>query len=270
MQPAHVYGNAPAGVGTWLALYDGLNNGVEEMVDVIRINNPLTTPKFTRFSINLGDIEDTTIHIAGNSPPAWRIGHDRCGDRPHAQCGMAGQCPVRHHGDQSRDGSRRQSGDHRIGSSFDTSNSLDSEAGGPGNVGGEELGLRLTPIWPAVNVDSKGNMVIGFCGDGTESVPWRRITRSAPPATRLGPMRVAGTLAAGQDVFALGARSPPRVNALGRLHQRGVGSDGWRDVLAYNSTRCRASRPGVQRPLGHALGQFPVGRADTTSARQDP
>ena len=65
MAPAHVFGNAPAGVGTWLVLYDGLSNGVEEFVDVIRINNPLTTPTFTRSSINVGDIEDSTILIRG-------------------------------------------------------------------------------------------------------------------------------------------------------------------------------------------------------------
>ena len=41
LQPAHVFGTAPQGVGTWLAAYDGRTDTVNEFVDVIRITNPL-------------------------------------------------------------------------------------------------------------------------------------------------------------------------------------------------------------------------------------
>ena len=40
-----------------------------------------------------------------------------------------------------------------------------------GNVGGEELGFKVNTGWPAVNVDSKGNMAIGFAAAGPNLYP---------------------------------------------------------------------------------------------------
>ena len=91
MQPAHVFGNAPAGVGTWLVLYDGQTNGVQEFVDVIRVDNPLTNPTFTRFTVNVGDIEDPTIPIRLPSAPQRAVSGRTLdfGDRRTLQCRLA-------------------------------------------------------------------------------------------------------------------------------------------------------------------------------------
>jgi len=69
MYPAHIYGNAPAGVGTWLVMYDGRTNMTDEFVDVIRVDNPLTTPTFRLFSVNVGNLEYLPDPFEFEPPP---------------------------------------------------------------------------------------------------------------------------------------------------------------------------------------------------------
>jgi hypothetical protein len=62
--PAQVYGNGGIdGIGggsggTYLVSYSGLSDGVDEYVQVVRVDNPLGTPTFTQTYVIVGDIED--------------------------------------------------------------------------------------------------------------------------------------------------------------------------------------------------------------------
>jgi GEVED domain len=63
LQPALVHGagGAGAGIGTYLVGYSGITfagPGALELVEVIRIDNPLTTPTFTGQFVEVGDLED--------------------------------------------------------------------------------------------------------------------------------------------------------------------------------------------------------------------
>src|SRR5262249_53735618 len=51
LQPAHMYGNAPTNVGTFLVSWNGNNR-----LSVIRVNNPLNNPTFTNQFISTGNI----------------------------------------------------------------------------------------------------------------------------------------------------------------------------------------------------------------------
>ncbi|NIL95677.1 MAG: hypothetical protein GTO62_00650, partial [Planctomycetales bacterium] len=44
LQPAHMFGTPPAGVGTFLVMYDGITDGVNEALRVIRVDDPTGTP----------------------------------------------------------------------------------------------------------------------------------------------------------------------------------------------------------------------------------
>lgn len=57
-QPAQIHGVAPTGVGTFLTSYSGLSNGIDEFVQVVRIDDPLGLPILTQEFINIGNIED--------------------------------------------------------------------------------------------------------------------------------------------------------------------------------------------------------------------
>ncbi|MEM9533310.1 MAG: Ig-like domain-containing protein [Pseudomonadota bacterium] len=68
-QPAHIFGTPPSGnIGTWLVLQSGLNNGPQESVQIVRINNPLgSPPTFTFIFEDIGNIDDLAGDI-GNLP----------------------------------------------------------------------------------------------------------------------------------------------------------------------------------------------------------
>lgn len=58
-QPAHVFGDGGAGptTGTYLVSYSGLSDGVSEFVQIVRVDNPLSTPTFSQQFVNVGNLE---------------------------------------------------------------------------------------------------------------------------------------------------------------------------------------------------------------------
>ena len=61
IQPSHMFGAAPAGVGTFLVAYSALTfggPGGAEFVQVVRVDHPLSTPAFIHQLVDVGDIED--------------------------------------------------------------------------------------------------------------------------------------------------------------------------------------------------------------------
>ncbi len=59
-QPAHMFGTPQTNVGTFLILYDGLSGSGIEYNNIIRVDNPLTTPTFSGQLVTLGNIDNTT------------------------------------------------------------------------------------------------------------------------------------------------------------------------------------------------------------------
>ncbi|HVS16362.1 MAG TPA: hypothetical protein VMV46_20805 [Thermoanaerobaculia bacterium] len=61
-QPAQIHGLAPPGVGTFLVSYSGLRDdspgGVDELVQIVRVDDPLGSPVFTQELVNVGNLED--------------------------------------------------------------------------------------------------------------------------------------------------------------------------------------------------------------------
>jgi len=56
-QPAHVFGTAPAGIGTFLVSYNGLTNGATEFLQVVRVDDPLGSPSFVHQYVAIDDLE---------------------------------------------------------------------------------------------------------------------------------------------------------------------------------------------------------------------
>lgn len=213
MQPAHIFGNAPAGVGTWLVMYDGLNNGVQEFVDVVRVNNPLTQPTFKHFSINVGDIEDSSVPIDFISPQRGTVAPIDGGDRRIVNAVWRNNALYATTVIYPTSGpDTNQVTAHWF--QFNTSNANIMPLVDQGNIGGEELGFATHTIWPAVNVDIHGNMVVGFSATGPTLYPgsYYAVRTPTDPA---GTTRLAGTLAVGQDVYSPAGITPTSQNRWG-------------------------------------------------------
>src|SRR5207302_7748662 len=64
LQPAHMYGTAPGNTGTFL-LGSGVVSGSHDLLDVIRIDNPLSSPTFTSQTVDFGDINNNSSFPSG-------------------------------------------------------------------------------------------------------------------------------------------------------------------------------------------------------------
>jgi hypothetical protein len=207
MQPAHIYGTAPAGVGTWFTMYDGRTNGVNEFVDIIRVDNPLTNPQFTLFTIDVGDLEDnpdpTTLIPLLNAPQrgganpipdpldvadrrtfdaVWRNGNLYVTTVIAPKVGL----------------DVNQTTAHWF--RFDTTAPGKITLADQGDVGGEDIGYSVYTFYPSVAVDKFDNMAIGFAASGpfVYAGAYYAVRAATDPA---GQISSSGVLAAGLDAY---------------------------------------------------------------------
>ena len=206
MQPAHVFGNAPAGVGTWLTLYDGNTNQTtdHELVDVIRVDDPLGTPAFTLTTIDVGDLEDP-VNFPFPIPAASQKGSAATidgGDRRTLNAVWRNNSLYTTTVTYPIAGPEiNQVTAHWF--RFDTSNANGPTLADQGDVSGEDLGFAVNTYWPAVNVDSQDNMAIGFAASGPTLYAGAYYAMRAADDDP-GTLRDAVAIAEGLDVYDLG------------------------------------------------------------------
>lgn len=211
--PGQTFGNNGNAVGTWLAAYDGNSNGGNERVTVIRVDNPLTTPVFTPFTVDVGNIDDTLNTAFPAAAPTL------------------GQFPVPLPGaPQAGSTSLIDWNDRRMNQvvwrnnqlyavtqilpptgpdanqvtvhwfRIDTSNPNQPSLGDQGNIGGEDVGSNVYTSYPSVAVDPAGNMAIAFAATSPGMDPGFYYTvRAATDAA--GTMRKANAIALGEDAY---------------------------------------------------------------------
>lgn len=208
MQPAHMFGDAPDGVGTYLVLYDGNTDGTNELVDVIRVDDPLGTPAFTLTTIDVGNLEDP-INFPFPIPEATQRNSTATidgGDRRTVNAvwrddSLYATTVIYPTELLTNSPDLNQVTAHWF--QFDTSNLSGVTLADQGDVGGEDIGFNVHTYWPAVMVDSGGTMAIGFSASGPTlyaGAYYAIRTPDDPPGT----MREAVAIAEGQDVYDLG------------------------------------------------------------------
>ena len=208
MYPAHIYGTAPAGVGTWLVMYDGRTDLTNEFVDVIRVDNPLTNPTFRLFSVNVGDLEpiidpftpfdlapvpeapqpllNTTISVLDRRvyDAVWRDGNL-----------YFTTVIVPEEGPDAN-----QTTAHWF--RMNTTNPLNMTLADQGPIGGEEIAFSSFTAFPSIAVDVQGNMAVSYALFGPGIFPSAFYSLRAatdPPGT----LRDAVSLAEGFDAYEL-------------------------------------------------------------------
>jgi hypothetical protein len=200
MQPTHMFGG-PAGGNTFLVTsgyVDGSNN---DFLSVIVVNNAITSPTFVADFVNLGHIGNNTVAVPGatqkNSAQTLEAGDGRMSNAvwrsnilwtTNTIVGLSGadaNTPTAHW--------------YKIDTTL-----LDpmSDTGlvDQGDVGGEDIAVGTNTYYPAINVDSAGNMALGFSASGPNLFPGAYYTGrlAADPA---GTVQPAATLAAGVDFY---------------------------------------------------------------------
>jgi uncharacterized protein (DUF2141 family) len=197
-QPAHMFETAPGGVGTFLVYYSGLNVADNELIGVIRVDNPLAAPAFTNQFVVLGDIDN----ISALMPDAPQLGTAQLidsGDRRALNAVWRDNAlwvaftVVPPSGIDSG-----QATAHWV--RVNTANLSALTLADQGDVGGEDIASGAYTYYPSVMVDANGNMGIGFAASAPSTYAGAYYT-GRRPADAAGTVQTTVTMAAGQDYY---------------------------------------------------------------------
>jgi len=197
-QPAQMFGSPPAGVGTFLVLYSGLTDGVNEYVNVIRVDNPLTSPTFTGQDVDVGNI-DNTSGFYRNAPQNGTSNRIATNDRRTQNAVWRNNTlwttftviPP-----SGTDAGEVTS--HWVGISTEILSSL--SVTDQGNIGGESIATDCYTFFPSISVNSSNDVCIGFSASASTIYPGCYYTgrhSSDPAGYTINP----GTLRAGLDYY---------------------------------------------------------------------
>ncbi len=211
MQPAHVFGTAPAApnVGTWLTLFSGLTDGTSEYLQVVRVDDPVgpgTTTFVGPTFVNMGNIDDN----AGDLPDAPQMGS----------------------AETIETADRRTLDSVWRGSMLYVTTTIDPKAGDPnageatahwvqmaaagagaglldqGNIGGEDIAAGTHTFFPSIAVNDSADVAIGFAASAATIYPSALFASRAASDTP-GIVSASGTLRAGLDYYVRTLDSPP-------------------------------------------------------------
>ncbi len=193
-QPAHMFGTAQAGLGTFL-VRSGFSDGTNEFLSIIRVEDPLApSPTFTHQFVDVGDIDDMTVSMP-NAPQAGSLELIETNDRRslHAvwrdNALWAASTIVPSSGPDAG-----QATAHWF--KIDTSNLGSLSLADQGNAGGNDVDPGAHTFFPSIAVDKDGNMAMGFALSSPNHYAGAYYTGrlASDPA---GTVRQTGVLAAG-------------------------------------------------------------------------
>jgi hypothetical protein len=148
-------------VGTYLVAYGGLSRGGDELIQIIQVDSPLTSPVFTQVFVNVGDIEDSRANLI-NAPQQGSRNRIEVNDRRALDAvwvnnelwmvttvrGMAG-----------------------VTSAYWLKFNADGEAtptiADQGFMGGEDIGSSTYTFFASIDVNSKGVAAFGFAASSS-------------------------------------------------------------------------------------------------------
>ncbi|MBK7975354.1 MAG: hypothetical protein IPK07_19405 [Deltaproteobacteria bacterium] len=160
-QPANTHGATPAGVGTFFVGYGGATLSGVQVLQLARIDDPLTSPTITQHVVPMGTIDANTLPLV-DAPQSGSATGLNVGDRRTLAAVW-------------RDGAlwttfnvRPPTGDPDAGQTtahwvkLDTSNLASPAVVDQGNIGGESIAPGTHTFYPSVAVSSTGRAYFGF------------------------------------------------------------------------------------------------------------
>lgn len=199
MQPSVMFGAPPAGVGTFIVAYSGINAAGQDYLQVIRLDDPLGAITFTGQFVLMGDVDNNGVPTLTRTPQfgsairidtgdrralqsLWRNGHlYTIFDLMPVAGADVGQCTA-----------------HWLKTS--TASLAALAVADQGNVGAEDLGAGTNVAYPSLAVNSRGDMAVGFAA-GNASIYCGAYYTGRTTADPAGTVQSTGTLATGVDFY---------------------------------------------------------------------
>ncbi|MCA9027873.1 MAG: hypothetical protein KDA86_21875, partial [Planctomycetaceae bacterium] len=159
-QPAQIFGAAPGSTGTFLVSYSGLSDGTNEFFQVVRVDNPLTSPTFSQQFVSAGNIDNT----AAATPDAPQLGTATLidtGDRRAINAVWRNNSlylataviPT-----SGADAGQQTAHWARMNTTTLASITVAEQ----GNIGGEDIATGTYTYYPSIAVNSMGDVAVGF------------------------------------------------------------------------------------------------------------
>jgi hypothetical protein len=168
-QPANMFGAPPSSVGTFLLLYSGLSDGTNEYVNIIRVDNPLTSPTFTGQDVLLGNV-DNTAGSYNNAPQLGTTTRIMTNDSRSQNAVWRSNSlwstftVVPNSGVTSGEVTAHWI---RINTTTLSSLTLTDQ----GDIGGESIATDCYTFFPSIAVNSSGDACIGFSASASTIYP---------------------------------------------------------------------------------------------------
>ena len=168
-QPTQMFGTPPSGVGTFLVLYSGLSSGTNESVNIISVNNPLSSPTFIGQDVPLLNIDNTT----GNYLDAPQLGTStliNTNDRRAQNAVWRNNALWTTFTVVPNSGSdANQVTAHWVKINTTTLGTL--SLSDQGDIGGEDIAPGAYTFFPSIAVNSAGDAIIGFSASAPTIYP---------------------------------------------------------------------------------------------------
>ena len=201
--PAQVFGagGVGPGIGTFLVSYSGLTNGIDEFVQVVRVDAPLGAVSFAQEFINIGDTESFAPVALPDAPQSGTATLIEVTDRRALDAVW-------------RDGNLYLTTTINPNSGPDTGQAtahwfqLDTSAapGGAitsidqGNIGGEDIATDTTTFYPSVAVNNALEVKFGFSVSAASIFAGAFVT-GRQPGDPPGTVQGSQTVKAGEDFY---------------------------------------------------------------------
>lgn len=197
MQPAHMFGAGPGSTGTFLVTA-GWTSGNNELLSVIRIDNPLSSPTFSNQFISTGDLQTNNVTFPNSPQPGTSI-------KINTNDSRALNAVWRNNNLYLVNTIYPAAGDNAGEETvhwyrLNTSNLASLSLAEQGDVGGEEIAADTRTFFGSIAVDSHDNVAIGFSAAGPNLYAGAYYTIHRAGSTA-GSTETPTVLAAGLDYY---------------------------------------------------------------------
>jgi hypothetical protein len=196
LQPTHMYGTTPGSTGTFL-INSSFTSGANELLSIIRVDNPTAAPTFTNQYVNLGDVDNgASVYNVPQSGTATTVAG---GDRRLMDAVWRNNSLYTVNTISPGSGTDANTATvrwHRV----NTTNLGALTLADSGIVSGEDIAAGTRTFYPSISVDQNNNVGIGFSASGPSIFPGSYYTgRLSSDAA--GTVQSSGVVAAGQAFY---------------------------------------------------------------------
>jgi hypothetical protein len=157
--PAEVVGSGLD--GTFLVAYEGLTDGTDEYVQVIRIRSPLSGPAFNHRFVSVGDIEDfDTIALPDAPQKGSSVGIEVNDRRALDAVWWNNELWFTTTIDPAAGPNAGEATAHWF--KFHAPNSGGVTLADQGDIGGEDIAPNTSTFFPAITMNTEGHVKFGF------------------------------------------------------------------------------------------------------------